>query len=922
MASIFDNARNILKNLQAKATSVGQNFIQRGQYTPPNQSINWGQVGQQAQQFIQPKVQQFTQQVANQPLFQMPGIGFTPKIPSPTVGQTVKTVFPNIKQSTLGQLSQGNLAQIPQAMRQDITRASQYARTPEGMINMALMATPLGITKVAKPLAKIIPEAKVVGKIMRKVGQISKQAKKKLLPLERTAQQVQEAQASVPQTSGAGGISGILGKPSEVPSVPGSSKYAYNINKNKLQMTGEQKKVLDTVVNSVKPILEQAKGKTLSSQEVVKAAKTSDMLTQITSREQTLQAESAMLKARQRVVELNNNIDRLAKAGNVQELRTQMKDLIDSTRVVSSTNADWGRKLQSLDIQAGDESLRIQILKDIGRTNATTEEILKAAEKVDWNDANSITKFYRQFVKPSFMDVLDEYRYNNMLSNPKTHLRNAFSNLMQTFLTRPATILVEGEPTEAAQYFRGAVQSFPDAIKAFTESFKGKTALAKPDLARVGTGKLPRFMTIPTRAMEAGDKFFSALIKGGEIARGATSEQAATTAEYSLFRQGLNPKGQGTVLNAIDSLTDWTYKAPKIVRWFVPFIRTPMNFAKQWIEYSPAGFTTTIKSSAPKEQIAKAIIGSTVTAFGGMLAMQGNTTWSVPTDPKQKDLFYASGRKPFSILIGDKWVPMQYAGPFALALALPAAMKFYQEDNRTAPTDSGIDKAVKIVSGMAQFFSQQTFLTGIGNFVNWASGDQDVSLGSSLGFTAQQIIPMEALISYINSIIDPIYRKSSGFIPSIQKNIPGLSQGLPAYTEPSGEPSKRLPQNYVMPYDLGQSKSNYEPALQIRGEKLQNNAIFNKALKSYTDIDSQIKDLVKVGEKDKATALIIQNREVLLKGGETKKFKSKFDEYYADLDKVSSSKLPPQMKQQLITAINKRIELLNQAYTNFSKQNQ
>ena len=700
-----------------------------------------------------------------------------------------------------------------------------------------LEAPPVGLS--IKTLTKeqhLAGQQPVVKGGVKKVTQISTQVKRKLLPSERTAQQLQEVRASAPQTSGAGSISGVPGKPGEIPSV--SSKYSYNINKTKLQMTGEQKKTLDTVVNSVKPTLQQAKGKILSNDEVIKAAKSSNMMSQVTSREQTLQAEAAILKARQRVVELNNNIDRLAKEGKIPEMQAQMKDLIDSLRVASSNAADAGRKLQSFNIEATDESIRMAVLKEIGKTNATTDDILRAAEKVDWNNANSITNFYRQFVKPSITSVLDEYRYNNMLSNPKTHLRNAFSNLMQTFVTKPTTILVEGKPVEAAKYLGGAMKSFPDAIKAFTDAFSGKTAIAKPDIARIATNKLPRWMTIPTRAMEAGDKFFSALIKGGEMARGATAEQATARAEYSLFRQGLNPKGQGTILNAIDGLTNWMYQSPKAIRWFVPFIRTPMNFAKQWLEYSPAGFSTAIKSSAPREQIAKAIIGSTVTAFGGMLALEGKTTWSAPTDPKQKDYFYSSGRKPFSILIGDKWVPMQYAGPFAYALALPAAMKFYQEDNRTSLTDSGVDKGVKIASSMAQFFSQQTFLSGLGNFVNWASGSQDVSLGSSLGFTAQQIIPMEALISYINSIIDPIYRKANSFTGSIQKNIPIASQALEPYRDVlTGEPSKRLPENYTLPYDVGKANPRGEELYQLRGEQLQNNAILNKQKK---DLEKQL----------------------------------------------------------------------------------
>jgi hypothetical protein len=385
------------------------------------------------------------------------------------------------------------------------------------------------------------------------------------------------------------------------------------------------------------------------------------------------------------------------------------------------------------------------------------------------------------------------------------------------------------------KYYTGALKSFPKAVEAFAKSFKGTKAIEKPDIAHIGTNKLPKLLTIPTRAMEAGDKFFSALIEGGELARGATAKEAAKTAEYSLFRQGLFPEGQGKILNAIDSVTAWTYKAPKAVRWFVPFIRTPMNFAKQWVEYSPAGVATLPGSVAKREQLGKVIFGSVVTAVGAKFALEDNTTWSAPTDPKQKELFYASGRKPYSIRIGDKWVSMMYAGPFAMALALPAAVKYYQDESRTALTDSQMAKLGKITMSMAEFLSGQTFMEGIGNFVKFFSGDADYSLAGNLAFTAGQVIPMEGLIRWITTMVDPVYRKGTTFTEGLKKNIPFVSKTLEPYTNPMGEPSKRERLNLVTPYDISTDQPQYEPMLQGRTEKLQQNAVENKIKK---DIES------------------------------------------------------------------------------------
>lgn len=698
----------------------------------------------------------------------------------------------------------------------DISKPKIPGSIPENVSQQPLSVK--GVGEVTKPSSQISPE--ISGKL--KAQPINQEIVPKM-------KGVGGNEVSVPSTplQSASGTQGPVVSSSKII----TQKYAENINLNRLGLTPKEKTVLRTSIDSIKPVLEKVKGKTLSHQEVIQAAKKSDILTKVTTRDETMAAEAAVLKARQRLVELDKDITRLAGKGSVQQLKAKMTDLVESLKVVSGSAADAGRKLESFSIGAEDQSVRTLLLKEIGKTEKDTAKIVEEAAKVDWNNANSLTAFYRKFIKPSTMEVLDEYRYNNMLSNPRTHIRNAFSNLVQTVFTRPATLVAQGKPIEAAKYYTGALKSFPKAVSSFVESFKGTKAIEKPDIAHIGTGKLPKIMTIPSRAMEAGDKFFSALIEGGELARGATPEQAAKTAEYSLFRQGLFPEGQGKLLNAIDSVTQWTYKAPKAVRWFVPFIRTPMNFAKQWIEYSPTGLATLPGSTMKREQLGKVIVGSAVAAIGAKFALEGNTTWEAPIDPKQKELFYASGRKPFSVRLGDKWVSMMYAGPFAMAFAIPAAVKYYNDESKTALTDTQMQKLGKIVASGARFLSGQTFLENIGNFVKFASGDADYSLPSNLAFTAGQVIPMEGLIRWISTMVDPIYRKGTSFKEGVMKNLPFISKTLPAYTTPEGLPSTRERVNLVTPYDISTNQPSYEPQLEQRTNKLQQNAVENNIKK-------------------------------------------------------------------------------------------
>jgi len=231
------------------------------------------------------------------------------------------------------------------------------------------------------------------------------------------------------------------------------------------------------------------------------------------------------------------------------------------------------------------------------------------------------------------------------------------------------------------------------------------------------------------------------------------------------------------------------------------------------------------------EQFAKATIGTAVTSIGASFAMAGMTTWEAPADPTEKELFYATGRKPFSVRVGDKWVPLQYFGPFALALAIPAAVKHQYADSKTAMTDSEAERLAGIVGGVAKFYGNATYLTGIGNFMQLATGDYDYGFGSNLAFTAGGAIPLSGLVGYVTRAIDPVYRKVdnstlvSGFMTGLQRNLPVISKELGSYKDIDGNDAMRELSAYIAPYVVGTVKPEYEDLYKMRIHELQANAV-------------------------------------------------------------------------------------------------
>jgi hypothetical protein len=536
-------------------------------------------------------------------------------------------------------------------------------------------------------------------------------------------------------------------------------------------------------------------------------------------------------------------------------------------------------------------------------------------------------------IPPKVSEMFEAYRYQNMLSNPRTHEKNIYSNIWQTIVTKPATLGVEGgldfiqsalQPGRERQaylqdvpiYYANLFNAFPTALKAFGEGLAGKQNLLNPDINYLRSSRLPKALTIVTRLLDGEDRFFGALIGAGEyavqrgrgIAPDIAKQRAEDAASYSLFRGKLDPKnktGQGALLSGIDAgsqlVTQLGQKIPP-VRWFVPFVRTVMNVAKQNLEYNPVtGLATMYKATNKRQQLAKSILGGIAMGIGATYALEGKTTWQVPTDPKEKEYFFASGKKPFSLNVNGNWVPMAYFGPFALALALPAAYKYYQEDSRTALTDTDLEKFTKVAMGAANFFSQQTFLSGIGGFVRTAQGDIDASLEKNLGFTAQQAIIGNGLLGYIAKIVDPTYRKTQGFTDTFLQNIPGYSLHEQAYTEPDGSVSTRLKNpllsDYIMPYTLGKEDATYNTLMENRQHELQSNAVVAQLQKS---IDAQLNGDV-AGASTSATDMAPAGMDTAGMQGEAKlkalnqKSNQLFDLYF----KTENPEMRKQIQQQL-----------------------
>lgn len=594
--------------------------------------------------------------------------------------------------------------------------------------------------------------------------------------------------------------------PSEEDNIFFEKGIEYKVKDKKTILNFDRVKTSDDAINAINEAANQEfdeirefVGEKISNDEIIARAQEIGAMPKGFNRDKQLEFFAEVFNARKQLI-------KIAETGKVT------KDLIESLKKVKSLSSFAGRLLQSHKIEADSitpQAMQMnEILNEISDMGVDLDELLKASEGVDFNNQKEVTIFYRKFVKPKMSDILDEYRYSNMLSSIGTHIKNFNSNLIQGLILNPATNLLSGKNVPA--YFKGMYKALPEAINEAKRAFSGERILERPDLKRLRTNSpLVKWMYPITDALEASDVFFRTMIENAEIAQAVGNRSDVSNKELKqirriaeekakkvIFRESLDPEnkaGQGYLLSAIDKLTTSVLKARdvKLVGWFVPFIQTPMSIFKQGIEYSPFGVTTIPGSINKREQLAKTMIGSIVFASAGMYALSGLTTWAAPTGEKDKEEFYGSGRLPYSIKLNDKWVSFSQIGPLALPFALAASLKWHFDENPKRISQTGYERLFKSLAGMMQFWSEQSFLTGIGDLQKAVRGDTS-ALKSSVTNFVRQVVPLTGLQNWVTTIIDPVFRRPDGefsvktLTQNIMKGIPFLSEYVPAIKDKTG----------------------------------------------------------------------------------------------------------------------------------------
>jgi hypothetical protein len=466
-------------------------------------------------------------------------------------------------------------------------------------------------------------------------------------------------------------------------------------------------------------------------------------------------------------------------------------------------------------------------------------DLLNQMSKIDTSDLGQVNAFIKSFAKVKTSDMLYEGWVNFLLSGPTTHVANTFSNAM-TFLTKPLESgLAAGSEAvlsklqgrhrerffgEALQDVWGGIEGVKDGARTamrllMDESIPADRLMKIEELARTQSipGKTGYWIRSPGRALMAADAFFksvnySAEVRGlayrkaseaglrgqaridkmAEILSDLTSHpdmvaSAKNEAVYRTFNKEFGPAGRAINKLRTTPYIGWPAKV------LIPFLRTPMNIAKFSLERTPLNLPRlaykaakgTLKGAELADEMAKPILGAALSLPVVLGVLEGNITGQGPKEQSKRDALLRTGWQPYSVKIGDTYVPFARLEPLSSILGMTAD---FVELSKTASDTDAAKIAERVASSFAKNITSKTFMQGLSSFVDFLS-DPGGSGERFVEGLAGSVIPTG--VASVARAVDPVQREVHGPLDAIKSRIPGVSQSLAPQIELWGNEKQR-----------------------------------------------------------------------------------------------------------------------------------
>lgn len=457
-----------------------------------------------------------------------------------------------------------------------------------------------------------------------------------------------------------------------------------------------------------------------------------------------------------------------------------------------------------------------------------------------------------------FADRLNNIRYLCMLGNSRTHIRNLMGNVMMGTVTRAKDnvagvmqlALPQNERTKAVGTMltadgRRMVNRARDYADNQMYSIlyqdgrwnmdTGLQAARNTYTTPVGRA-IGRLSDINGGALEAEDNFFLRSAFGNSMAsflkaRGYDSSifDAADEHSRAVLRQAaaqaLEDAREATfhednfLSTAFRNFSNDTRRhgpagqiAYAVTEGILPFKKTPINIAKNALEYNPVGGAveaiyrgaTGQGATRVMDAAAKGVTGTAILGAGYLLAKNGMLTGGASGDDRADNYNEMLGDQNYAVKIPGKGTyTLDWASPSSVPLLIGAQIAKDQEDGGEFNLTQTLDRMRQITQPVLE----TTMLQGLNdtlNSVSYAdSNDKLATLATSaLGSFANQFVP--TALGQVARTVDDTRRSSYGGgdtkterdigynIRKMENKIPGLSKESEPYIDQWGREEASL----------------------------------------------------------------------------------------------------------------------------------
>ena len=483
---------------------------------------------------------------------------------------------------------------------------------------------------------------------------------------------------------------------------------------------------------------------------------------------------------------------------------------------IAGITAEAGRALRSFRESVGPASgkspkERDKLIKEFVTLKGGDDVIKDIANKMSLlDDPAALAKFTRDQYKPTFLDYIQEFWINALLSSPSTHIVNTLSNTLVAgltpieYITAAAIGKVRGGENivtfgEAGARVLGTLYGTIDGLRAAGRAIVTGEAvdpLTKLELNRQETipGILGRVVRLPGTALVAEDAFFKSIgyrqELWGRAFRQSQKEKKGLKRAYEIMR---NPEelAPDVHIDAIDAGRYQTFTNPlgtggqayqkivqtyPVIRFITPFVRTPVNIVNYAFERTPAGLLGQRYKNAIQQggeiadlQRAKLAVGAAIGSSVLYYANSGLITGRGPSDSRERSILLETGWQPYSIKIGDKYYSYNRFEPVGILFGITADMSDVGKYVKRSLTGEEEDNLGKLMAMLSASFSEnitnKTFLTGLSDTIEMIN-DPDRYGESTLRRFFSSFVPTFSY--YERKAEDPVIRDvqsvSDGFV--------------------------------------------------------------------------------------------------------------------------------------------------------------